>query len=48
MADIVYLGVIVGFFVFATAVVEACERIIGPDELTAVPVSVEDPERFAA
>ena len=48
MADIVYLGVIVGFFVFATAVVKACERIIGPDELTAIPVLAEDPERFAA
>jgi hypothetical protein len=31
MSDLIYLGVIVGFFVVAFGLLRACERIIGPD-----------------
>jgi hypothetical protein len=48
MADVISLAVIVAFFAFAALVVKACERIIGPDEVSAVPARVDEPERFAA
>jgi hypothetical protein len=32
MADLVFVGIIVGFFGLAVLLVLGCERIIGPDE----------------
>jgi hypothetical protein len=34
MSDLIYLGVIVGFFALAYGLLRACERIIGPDPAT--------------
>jgi hypothetical protein len=48
MADVIYLAVIIAFFAFAALVVKACEKIIGPDELAAIPAPIDEPERFAA
>jgi hypothetical protein len=46
MADLIYVGVIIGFFEVATLFVVACDHIIGPDENAA---DVEpDLERIAA
>lgn len=36
MADIVYVAIIVAFFALATLFVQACDKIIGPDETAAV------------
>ncbi len=36
MADIVYVLVIVAFFALATVFVQACDRIIGPDDTSAL------------
>jgi len=35
VADLIYLAVITAFFALAGLFVVACDRIIGPDELTA-------------
>jgi hypothetical protein len=32
MADVIFIGVIIAFFLFAALFVKACDRIIGPDE----------------
>jgi hypothetical protein len=37
MADAVSVAVILAFFALAALLVRACERIIGPDEVGAVP-----------
>ena len=34
MADVLFLLIVVAFFGFMVALVHACDRIIGPDELT--------------
>jgi|1186.fasta_scaffold701665_1 hypothetical protein len=39
MADVVFVAVILAFFALAALLVRACERIIGPDELAAVPAA---------
>jgi hypothetical protein len=48
MADLVFVAVMVAFFALALALVRACERIIGPDELAVVdddraPATVDEP-----
>lgn len=35
MADVLFLSLLVGFFSLAALLVKGCERIIGPDVLTA-------------
>jgi len=35
MQDVLFLLVIAGFFAVAAALVAACDRIVGPDPLTA-------------
>jgi hypothetical protein len=37
VADLAFLATIVGFFLLCVAYVAACKRIVGPDELAAVP-----------
>jgi hypothetical protein len=32
MADLIFIGIIVVFFLIAALFVKACDRIIGPDE----------------
>lgn len=41
MADIVFVAVVVVFFALAALFVVACDRIVGPDELS----SSADPDR---
>ncbi len=48
MVDLIFLGIIVGFFAVAFMFVKACERIIGPDvESTRVDTTTDD-QRAAA
>ncbi len=35
MADLLFVAVIIGFFALCLLLVKACDRIIGPDELSA-------------
>ena len=37
MSDLIFLATIVGFFAVAFGLLRACERIIGPDPVTATP-----------
>jgi len=37
MSDLIFLAIIVGFFAVAFGLLRACERIIGPDPVTATP-----------
>ena len=48
MADLVYLLITVSFFGLAAVFVEACEVIIGPDELAVPAVDETEPEPLAA
>jgi hypothetical protein len=50
MADVMYLGIIVAFFVVTVAFVYACDRIIGPDDdaLADAPAEVIDVRSSAA
>lgn len=41
MGDLVYIGILIGFFGLAVQLVRGCERIVGPDENAASPAKVE-------
>ena len=47
MADLLFVAVLLAFFAVAFVVVKACERIIGPDEITTTDVATDE-ERLAA
>lgn len=43
MPDLLFIGLVIGFFAVAVGLVRACDRIIGPDP--AVPVGTLDEDR---
>jgi len=44
MNDVSYVAIIIAFFALAALFVKACDRIIGPDELSQAPrAAVADP-----
>ena len=47
MADVTFIVVIVALFGLASLLVRACERIIGPEEVMALPVEERDEELAA-
>ena len=47
MADVVFVLIIVAFFALAVLFVQACDRIIGPDEATGTNPEAAD-DRMAA
>lgn len=42
MADVLFVVVVVAFFAVAAAFVVACDRIIGPDDLSEADAAPED------
>ena len=49
MGDVVFVGLTLVLFGLAWLLVKACERIIGPEEVTALNVAPDgDPEEVAA
>jgi hypothetical protein len=38
MRDLVYIALTIGFFALAALLVQACDRIVGPDHLADVPL----------
>ena len=49
MGDVVFVGLTLVLFGLAWLLVRACERIIGPEEVTAITVAPEgEPDEVAA